>query len=63
MNGAQDGVHSRVLERRCDVHNSQAIKHEGEGMGGGGGGGLGGELGGVRTAHVGLPVLINLLLV
>lgn len=51
MNRAQDGVHSRVLERRCDVHNSQAIKHED-----GGGCSEGG-------AQIGLPVLINLLLV
>lgn len=33
--GAQDGVLSRVLERRCDVHNSRAIKHDEEGGGGG----------------------------
>ena len=47
--GAQDGVLSRVLERRCDVHNSRAIKHEEEGEGGGG--------------RARIPVVINLQLV
>ncbi len=51
---SQDGVHSRVLERRCDVHNSLAIKHAGDG---GRDGGEGEE--GVQ--HI--PVLINLQLV
>lgn len=36
MNGAQDGVLSRILERRCDAHNSWAIKREVEGGRGGG---------------------------